>query len=141
MPYVTLYPVKTAIARTPPRASRTARRWNEYFTTAVVDGKSVNTPYCTGLYGYAEVQDFSTILTTPAVDWNHALYVQDSWTVGHGVTPNLGLRMEKESLPAPDGETVQAINFNWRTRSNRVWALHGIRPEGQDEDFRQLWCG
>jgi hypothetical protein len=69
--------------------------------------------HCTGEYGYAYAQDFATVLTTPAVDWNHAFYAQDSWTIGHGVTLDLGLRIEKESLPAPDGSTVSAIDFQW----------------------------
>jgi Carboxypeptidase regulatory-like domain len=68
---------------------------------------------CTGQYGYLRVQDFATVLTTPASDWNHALYVQDSWNVGKGLTFDLGLRIEKENLPAPGGLKVSAINFNW----------------------------
>jgi hypothetical protein len=68
---------------------------------------------CAGQYGYLTVQDFSTILTSPAADWNHALYAQDSWTVGHGLTLDLGLRIEKESLPAPGGVKVSSINFDW----------------------------
>lgn len=68
---------------------------------------------CTGQYGYVTIQDFATILTTPASDWNHALYVQDSWTVGKGVTLDVGLRIEKESLPAPGGVKVSSINFPW----------------------------
>ncbi len=68
---------------------------------------------CAGQYGYLTVQDFSTILTTPASDWNHALYAQDAWTVGKGVTLNLGIRAERESLPAPSGVNVASINFPW----------------------------
>lgn len=68
---------------------------------------------CTGQYGYLEVTDFATVLTTPAVDWNHALYAQDSWTIGHGLTFNLGLRAEKEDLPAPGGTNVPSIHFGW----------------------------
>ena len=68
---------------------------------------------CTGQYGLYTVQDFSTILTSPAGDWNHALYVQDSWTVGKGVTLDLGLRIEHESLPAPGGVKISTINFPW----------------------------
>jgi hypothetical protein len=65
------------------------------------------------------VQDFSTILLntsgqpTPASDWNHALYAQDSWTVGKGLTLDLGLRIEHETLPAPGGVKVSSINFPW----------------------------
>ena len=68
---------------------------------------------CTGQYGYTTIQDFSTILTAPASDWNHAFYAQDSWTVGHGLTIDAGLRIEKESLPAPGGVNVPSIDFSW----------------------------
>jgi carboxypeptidase family protein/TonB-dependent receptor-like protein len=68
---------------------------------------------CAGLYGLAVVQDFSTILTKPASDYNHALFVQDSWNVGRGLTLNLGIRIEKEYLPAPSGYNIKSINFNW----------------------------
>jgi outer membrane receptor protein involved in Fe transport len=68
---------------------------------------------CAGQYGYITVQDFSTILTAPASDWNHAFYAQDAWSVGKGLTLDLGLRIEKESLPAPAGVKVPAINFSW----------------------------
>ena len=74
---------------------------------------------CTGKYGYIVVQDFSTILlnskgqATPASDWNHALYVQDSWNIGKGLTLDVGLRIERETLPAPGGVNVSTINFPW----------------------------
>ena len=69
--------------------------------------------YCAGQYGYMSVVDFATVLTTPASDWNHAFYAQDSWTVGKGLTLDLGIRIEKESLPAPGGLKVSAIDFSW----------------------------
>jgi hypothetical protein len=69
---------------------------------------------CTGQYGYAIVQDFATVLTTPASDWNHAFFAQDSWNVGHGLTLDLGLRVEKEYLPAPGyANLIKSINFSW----------------------------
>ena len=72
----------------------------------------INAP-CAGLYGLAVVQDFSTILTQPASDYNHALFAQDSWNLGHHLTLNLGIRIEKEYLPAPSGYNIKSINFNW----------------------------
>jgi len=77
---------------------------------------------CAGEYGYLTVQDFATVLKTssgqvvPASDWNHALFVQDAWTIGHGLTLNLGIRVEKETLPAPAGigiAGIRSINFSW----------------------------
>ena len=68
---------------------------------------------CAGQYGYLTVQDFATVLPAPAIDWNHALYAQDSWTIGHGLTLNLGIRVEKEDLPAPGGVNVPSIHFPW----------------------------
>src|SRR5712692_707838 len=74
---------------------------------------------CAGQYGYATVTDFATILPKPAVDWNHALFVQDAWTVGHGLTLNLGIRVEKERLPVPTGlqqpgvAKPNSIDFPW----------------------------
>jgi outer membrane receptor protein involved in Fe transport len=88
----------------------------EYYTPNKNYPASSTAPYlgfCTGQYGYAVVQDFATILTTPASDWNHALYAQDSWTIGKGVTLDVGLRVEKENLPAPGGVKVSSINFPW----------------------------
>jgi len=77
-------------------------------------GQGTNAP-CAGQYGYITVQDFATVLpkNSPASDYNHALYIQDSWTVGKGVTLDVGLRVEKEDLPAPAGYNVPAIHFSW----------------------------
>ena len=110
--------------------------------TAVVKG--VVTPLCTGQYGYVKVQDFATVLKTtsgayaPATDWNHALFVQDAWTIGHGLTLNLGLRIEKESLPAPSGigiSSIRTINFSWGDKIEpRLGAAWGS-PDGKMKIF------
>ena len=91
---------------------------------------------CAGQYGYLTVQDFATVLKTPsgtvvpASDWNHALFIQDAWTVGHGLTLNLGLRIEKETLPAPPGigVNISSINFSWSDKIEpRLGAAWGSR--------------
>lgn len=74
---------------------------------------------CAGQYGYVVETDFATILEKPAIDKNHALFVQDAWTIGRGLTLNLGLRVEKERLPVPSGlqqagvVPPRSIDFPW----------------------------
>lgn len=91
---------------------------------------------CAGQYGFIKVQDFATVLRTPtgqvvpATDNNHALFVQDAWTIGHGLTLNLGVRIEKEDLPAPAGigiSSIRTISFSWSDKIAPGWALHGDR--------------
>ena len=92
---------------------------------------------CTGQYGYAYSNDFGTILKNsagqlvPATDLNHALFVQDSWTIGKGLTLNLGLRVEKETLPRPSGvgiANIRTIDFSWNDKIEpRLGAAWGSR--------------
>lgn len=92
---------------------------------------------CAGQYGWVQVQDFATILKTPAgqvvpaTDNNHALFVQDAWTIGHGLTLNLGIRIEKETLPAPPGigtADIKTISFSWSDKiAPRLGAAWGSR--------------
>ncbi len=91
---------------------------------------------CAGQYGFDEIIDFATVLKTaagtvvPATDQNHALFIQDAWTIGHGLTLNLGLRIEKETLPAPPGigPQISSINFSWGDKIEpRLGAAWGSR--------------
>jgi len=93
---------------------------------------------CAGQYGYLWLQgDFATVLRNtagqyvPAIDNNHALFIQDSWTVAHGLTLNLGLRIEKETLPAPPGlgaPNIKTIDFSWSDKVEpRLGAAWGSR--------------
>jgi Carboxypeptidase regulatory-like domain len=92
---------------------------------------------CASQYGYGVVADFATVLKNaagvpvPATDHNHALFVQDAWTIGHGLTLNLGVRIEKETLPAPPGigiSSIRTINFAWSDKiAPRLGAAWGSR--------------
>ena len=92
---------------------------------------------CAGQYGYVIVNDFATVLKNDAgvpvaaTDHNHALFVQDAWTIGHGLTLNLGVRIEKETLPAPPGigiSSIKTINFSWSDKiAPRLGAAWGSR--------------
>ena len=98
---------------------------------------------CAGLYGYAYVYDFSTVAPALAADNNHALFAQDAWQLKPGLTLNLGIRVEKEYLPAPGvyKNQIKAIDFGWtdkvaprlgfawdptRTGKAKIFASYGV---------------
>jgi len=69
---------------------------------------------CAGQYGYLYVQDYGS--HGNATSMNHAFFVQDAWTIGHGITINAGVRLEHEYLPAedqPSGGIGKPIEFGW----------------------------
>jgi len=93
---------------------------------------------CAGQYGFLwMLGDFATVLKNtsgsyaPAIDNNHALFIQDAWTIGHGLTLNLGLRVEKETLPRPAGvgiANIRTIDFSWSQKVEpRLGAAWGSR--------------
>jgi len=72
------------------------------------------TTTCQGRYGYINVQDFGS--SGKVTSYNHGFFAQDAWTVGHGVTMNLGVRVEKEYLPGEgvgQGVPSHPIDFSW----------------------------
>lgn len=52
---------------------------------------------CRGNWGTANLRELGT--NGKAASKNYALYVQDAWTVGHGLSLNLGVRFDKEHVP------------------------------------------
>lgn len=69
---------------------------------------------CAGQYGYLYLMDYGSNGT--ATSMNHAFFVQDAWTIGHGLTINAGVRLEHEYLPAEDqplGGISKPIHFGW----------------------------
>ncbi len=65
---------------------------------------------CRGNWGSANLRELGTI--GQAGGTTHALYAQDGWTVGHGLTLNLGVRFDHEVVPsyAPG---LPDINFSF----------------------------
>lgn len=92
---------------------------------------------CYGQYGFVEYVDFGTV--GKATDNNHALFAQDAWTLGKGVTLNLGLRIEKETLPTPQGSSALAghdINFSWSDKIEpRIGGAWDIKQNGKYKLF------
>ncbi len=97
---------------------------------------SYNPPLCAGQEGYLRVQDFATIGT--ATDTNHALFFQDAWTIGKGLTIDAGLRVEKEQIPAPPGNVLagHTIDFSWSDKIEpRVGAAWDVFQNGKMKVF------
>ena len=69
---------------------------------------------CQGTYGTVDVYDYGSL--GKATSYNHAIFAQDSWQIGHGFTINAGIRVEHEYLPAenqPTGSPATPIDFGW----------------------------
>ncbi len=92
---------------------------------------------CAGQYGYIWTEDYGS--GGRATSMNHAFFVQDAWTIGHGVTINAGIRFEHEYLPAEDqpaGGISQPINFGWGNKiAPRIGAAWDVLNNGKWKVF------
>jgi hypothetical protein len=92
---------------------------------------------CTGLDGYVYFEDYGSLGT--ATSMNHAFFVQDAWTIGHGVTINAGIRLEHEYLPAedqPQGGISKPIQFGWGDKvAPRLGAAWDVLQDGKWKVF------
>lgn len=69
---------------------------------------------CMGNWGTVNMRDAYTGGNVAGT--NHALYAQDSWTVGRGVTINAGIRMEKEAIPSYTSG-LKGVAFDWSQKA------------------------
>ena len=93
---------------------------------------------CVGTYGVVNINDDGTAGTATGV--NHGLDAQDAWTLGHGITINAGLRIEREYLPAenqPASQKItQPINFGWGDKiAPRIGAAWDVFKNGKMKVF------
>jgi len=94
---------------------------------------------CTGTYGTAVIQDYGSL--GYAVSYNHGLFAQDSWTIGHGVTINAGIRLEKEYLPGENANLTEVlpahpIDFGWGDKvAPRVGVAWDVFKDGKMKVF------
>jgi hypothetical protein len=92
---------------------------------------------CQGQFGYLAVHDFVSL--GYAQSRNHGLYAQDAWTLGRGLTLNLGLRFDKEYLPAenqPTGGIGHPIDFAWTDKiAPRLGAAWDVLRNGKLKVF------
>ena len=68
---------------------------------------------CQGKYGYFFTGSQTTSNTGSSSQTAKAYYVQDAWTVGHGLTLNLGLRLDEETQPPYDPVRFPSVHFGW----------------------------
>ena len=88
---------------------------------------------CAGQFGFLNVQDLGSF--GKASSYNHSFYAQDAWTIGRGLTINVGLRVEKESLPSETtagGFPSKPINFGWGDKiAPRLGAAWDVFKDGK----------
>jgi hypothetical protein len=89
---------------------------------------------CAGTAGYFTVQD-GINTNGIASSYNHGIYGQDSWSVGHGLTLNLGVRFEKEFLP-PYSPGNPSVNFGFTDKvAPRIGGAYDLLHNGKVKIF------
>ena len=94
---------------------------------------------CRGNFGWYEVLDLQT--QGDVSSDNYGLYVQDSWNMGAGVTANLGIRFDREFLPAFNAGVVpdvigKPIQFNFGDKIGpRLGAAWDVMQKGKVKIF------
>jgi hypothetical protein len=95
-------------------------------------GGNANGTACQGLWGTVNIRDLISA-SGKVGNWNHAFYFQDSWSVGKGLTLNLGLRLDKENLPSYDSlPGFEGISFGWGQKiAPRLGAAYDVLHNGK----------
>jgi Carboxypeptidase regulatory-like domain/TonB-dependent Receptor Plug Domain len=97
---------------------------------AAAGGASV----CSGTAGYFTVRDGPTTIGA-ASSYNHGIYGQDSWSVGHGLTLNLGVRFDKEFVP-PYSPGNPSISFSFTDKvAPRLGGAYDVLHNGKLKIF------
>jgi hypothetical protein len=95
-------------------------------------GGTANGSSCQGLWGTINVRDLISA-SGKVGNWNHSLYLQDAWTVAKGLTLNLGIRFDKESLPSYNTlPGFNGISFGWGQKvAPRLGAAYDVLHNGK----------
>jgi outer membrane receptor protein involved in Fe transport len=89
---------------------------------------------CRGQWGYFTVSD-GIDTAGKASSKNHGIYVQDSWTIGRGLTINPGVRFDKEYLPAY-AAGYPAISFGFGAKvAPRIGVAYDVLHNGKLKIF------
>ncbi len=89
---------------------------------------------CRGNFGYVNIRDGNEV-TGQASSNNHGIYIQDSWQIAKGFTANVGVRFEKENLPAYN-QYPSGINFGWGSKvAPRIGGAWDVFQNGKLKAF------
>jgi outer membrane receptor protein involved in Fe transport len=86
---------------------------------------------CQGRYGYFSIGN-TVINTGTSSQTAHGIYLQDGWTVGHGLTLNLGIRFDKETQPPYDPKRFPTLEFGWGDKiAPRIGGAYDLLHNGK----------
>jgi outer membrane receptor protein involved in Fe transport len=106
--------------------------WGDSYTP--VTGAACPFNPCRGQWGYFTVSDGIDTAGQASSD-NHGIYFQDSWTIGHGLTINPGVRFDKEYLPAY-AAGYPSISFGFTTKAApRIGVAYDVLHNGKLKIF------
>ncbi len=96
-----------------------------------IGGGSSDGSACQGNFGTVNLRDLGT--TGQVGGWNHAIYIQDGVQVTKKLTLNVGLRMEKESLPSYNSlPGFNGIEIGWGQKlAPRLGAAYDVTGTGK----------
>src|SRR5207244_3524302 len=93
---------------------------------------SPNGNFCGGRYGFVFTGSQTVSNTGKTSQTAHALFLQDNWTVGHGLTLNLGIRFDKETLPPYDPVRFPTVKFGWGDKiAPRIGGAYDLLHNGK----------
>lgn len=98
---------------------------------ATYGATAANAAGCRGNDGYFIV---GTTVTNDGKDvqYAHALYLQDAWTVGHGLTLNLGVRFDQERQPPYDPKRFPTVEFGYGEKvAPRIGGAYDLLHNGK----------